>query len=95
MRKDGLNELVKEILDSSKEIDLRYDGGVKMLYCKMAARLTGKSEGVYEEASRKFLRDNIGWHEDNRYDFKLHPDAMNKIINGSYHMPILGFCDNY
>jgi len=82
VEKGGLNELVKEILDSSGEIDLRYAGGVEMLYCKMAARLTGESEGVYEEASGKFLRDNFGWHEDNRYDFKLHPDAMNKIING-------------
>lgn len=49
--------------------DTRYKKGVVEEYANKVAQHRGGSPDDYIEACRKFVDNNIDWHEQNRWDF--------------------------
>jgi hypothetical protein len=78
-KRDWSDEELMELCFDKNGTDLRYAGGIALLYARMAcivsgARMTERNVSRFYDKSHKFVTKTEEWHEKNRVDFRPHRD---------------------
>lgn len=74
----NINDIVNSII-LENNIDTRYIGGCYEVYEKIAIKF-GANPLLAPNKSEEFVNKYKEWHENNRHNFKLHPN-WESIIN--------------